>query len=412
MAEEKVEVSTISEDELNDILALGGPENVMTPADKTAETFFKNPVKQLEKLTDEALTKKPIKEGEEVKPTTTETREEDLDILDVNKTPEELLEKEENKGGRKKYEKSLAIETIKELIDEGTLAAFDDEKPLDEYTKQDIVELLKANFAEKERVYKEQTPVEFFEALPVELKVAAKYVADGGTDMKALFSTLARVEQTKGLDVTEDTDQETIVRNWLRVTNYGTDEEIEDEILSFKDKGDLEKKATQFKPKLIAKNAEFVAQELKKTEMLKKQQEEAATNYINSVENILQPDNLNGIPLDKKTKQMLFDGMVNTKYQSASGRNTNLLGHLLEKYNYIEPNHALIAEVVWHLADPEGFKAKLQENVKKEVITENVKKLKMAENNKGNAAVIQKHEDNNTRVNKIKRPNNLFKRPQ
>ena len=53
---------------------------------------------------------------------------------------------------------------------------------------------------------------QFFESLPEELQIAARYVAEGGTDMKGLFSTLAQVEEVRDLDVKNERDQEMIIQ--------------------------------------------------------------------------------------------------------------------------------------------------------------------------------------------------------
>ena len=66
---------------------------------------------------------------------------------------------------------------------------------LEEYTTKDFRELFEANFQEREAKIRQDTPKEFFNSLPEELQVAAKYVADGGTDLKGLFRTLAHVEE-------------------------------------------------------------------------------------------------------------------------------------------------------------------------------------------------------------------------
>ena len=70
----------------------------------------------------------------------------------------------------------------------------------------------------------------FFDALPQELQIAAKYVADGGTDMKGLFRTLAHVEETIQLDPSNEQHQAEIARQYLTATNFGSPEEIQEEI--------------------------------------------------------------------------------------------------------------------------------------------------------------------------------------
>jgi hypothetical protein len=42
-------------------------------------------------------------------------------------------------------------------------------------------------------------------------------------------------------------------------------------------------------------------------------------------------------------------------------RNTNLLGHLLEKYQFVEPNYALISEACGYYKIQSGYKAKIMD---------------------------------------------------
>ena len=67
------------------------------------------------------------------------------------------------------------------------------------------------------------------------MQVAARYVADGGKDLKGLFNTLGSVEEHKSLDVKDERDQERIITEYLGATGYGTTEEIQEEIEIWKD---------------------------------------------------------------------------------------------------------------------------------------------------------------------------------
>ena len=324
---------------------------------------------------------------------------------DVN----DLLEEEESpKGGRPKVDKSGMVETFSKLIEEGVLIGFEDEKPMDEYSLKDWKELLQANFEEKERAIKEQTPKEFFEALPEELQYAAQYVASGGTDLKGLFAALAQVEEVRGLDPTDEMDQEQIVRSYLRATGFGNDEDIDEEITTWKDLGKLEQQANKFKPKLDKMQESIVAQRIAEQEQMKAQQEQAAAAYMDNVYEALKPAELAGIKLDKKTQSMLYAGLVQPNYPSISGRNTNLLGHLLEKHQFVEPNYPLVAEALWLLADPEGYKSKIMEQGKNKVVENTVRQLKTEQGRKISSTVPEEKEEPKQR--KIPRQTNIFKR--
>ena len=55
---------------------------------------------------------------------------------------------------------------------------------------------------------------------------------------------------------------------------------------------------------------------------------------------------------------------------------------MLEKKQFIEPDHALIAEVTWLLADPEGYKTAVRNSVRSSVANETAEKIKQEQQGK------------------------------
>ena len=110
-----------------------------------------------------------------------------------------------------------------------------------------------------------------------------------------------------------------------------------------------------FKPKLDAMQQDLLNQRLAEQETQAKLRAEQSQNYIDSVYTALEPGELGGLKIDNKVQNMLYSGLVQSNYPSINGKQTNLLGHLLEKYQWVEPNHGLIAEALWLLADPDGL---------------------------------------------------------
>jgi hypothetical protein len=380
-----------------------GADSIVLPSEEEKKPhFFSTPKTDLT-----FLDRQEEDEDGNIKPATQSTEEVLNELTDgVN----DLLDQDEEspKGGRPKVDKSGMVETFSKLIEEGLLIGFEDDKSMDEYSLKDWKELLQANFEEKERAIREQTPKEFFEALPEELQYAAQYVANGGTDLRGLFGALAQVEEVRGLDPTDEMDQEQIVRSYLRATGFGNDEEIDEEIVTWKDLGKLEQQANKFKPKLDKMQESIVAQKIAEQEQMKAQQEQAAAAYMDNVYEALKPSELAGIKLDKKTQSMLYAGLVQPNYPSISGRNTNLLGHLLEKHQFVEPNYPLVAEALWLLADPEGYKSKIMEQGKNKVVENTVRQLKTEQSRKISSTMPEEKEEPKQR--KIPRQTNIFKR--
>jgi hypothetical protein len=389
----KTETTTVQEVEmdLNDILGTPGAENIMLPEEKKSTVFTSK------KVDTSFLDKEDDESSNDDKPSKPEVAIEALNDIVNDDNESEDSETSTANTGRPKVSKNGMIEFTKKLIEKGQIVPFDDDKSIDKYSIQDFEELFEANMSDKERKIREQTPVEFFDALPQELQYAAKYVADGGQDLRGLFRTLAQVEEVVNLDPSTEEGQETIVRSYLQATNYGNSEDIEEEIDGWKDRGDLESKANKFKPKLDAMQDQIIAQKLQQQEGLRKQQDVQAKAYMDNVYNVLQPGEINGIKLDKKTQSMLYTGLVQPNYPSVSGRATNMLGHLLEKYQYVEPRHDLIAEALWLLADPEGYKAKVRDNAVKDTVAKTVRQLKTEQSNRVSSTVTSDGDEDSTK---------------
>lgn len=414
--EESTNVSQVNVD-LDELFGIPGADSITVPTED-------EPVKQTGNVLSNKKTDMSFLDEEEdsTPPATPEAEEKnddksDVSFDDVVKEVDTLLEEDDEadteeddepkkKRGRKKIEGVADVFT--KLIEDEKLIPFDDEKPIEEYSAKDFQELIEANFAERERQIKEQTPQEFFESLPEELQVAAKYVADGGTDLKGLFSTLASVEQSRELDPTSESDQEVIVKEYLSATGFGDLEEIQEEIDTYKDMGRLEQLANKFKPKLDKMQERIVQQRLAEQEERKAKQAEAANNYMENVYETLKVGELGGIKLDKKTQASLYQGLVEPNYQSVSGRPTNMLGHLLEKYQYVEPNHELIAEALWLLSDKEGYHSKIKESAKAETVEKTVRQLKTEQSKRNSSTVVEEKQVRKSRG--IPRPNNILKR--
>jgi hypothetical protein len=379
-----------------------GAESILLPETEAKPSIFSSPKTDLTFLEPQSKTQKKEEKNEE---STITTEQEVTELLESTLNQ---LENETGKG-RPKVDKSGLVETFTKLIDDGLIMPFDDDKDLSDYSVKDWKELIEANFSEREKKIKEETPREFFQALPQELQIAAKYVSDGGQDLKGLFKALAQVEEVRELDVDDEHDQETIVRQYLRATQFGSEDEIDEEIDSWKDMDKLGEKAGKFKPKLDKMQEQIIAQQLAEQEYRKEQQRVAAETYMENVYETLKPGELNGIKIDKKTQSQLYSGLVQPSYPSISGKPTNLLGHLLEKYQFIEPKHDLIAEVLWLLSDPDNYKNEIRKHAKTEATQETVRNLKTEQaKSKSSFSSVEDKEDR--KAPKISRNNNFFKR--
>jgi hypothetical protein len=414
MSETKTEQTEVSQVDINldDIFGgTPGADSVMLPdsgeeKEEKKKSIFSNPEVDMSFIDNDSSDTNESTDEESEEPK--EDPKAAVDEITAMPEDEEEVEEEPAKTGRPKVDKSGMVEVFSKLIEDEMIIPFDDDKDMSEYSLKDWQELLQANFEERERKVKEQTPQEFYEALPEELQYAAEYVANGGTDLKGLFGALAASEEIRSLDPTDEMDQEEIVRSYLRATNFGDDNDISEEIETWKDLGKLETQANKFKPKLDKMQQQVVERQLAEQEQMKMQQQQAAEQYMDSVYKALEPGEINGMKLDKKTQSMLYAGLVQPNYPSISGKNTNLLGHLLEKYQFVEPQHDLIAEALWLLSDPDGYRNKIMSQGKNKSVENTVRQLKTEQSSRIASAVPEEKESKPSR--KLPRQKNIFKR--
>ena len=395
-------------------LGAPGADSIVTPAKDEKPSIFSQKVQDFSFLDEEDNDDSSDDNTKDTGEKKLVTKEDTDSLLKELTDDEDDSFESKSKGGRPKTEKSGLVEFLKKRIESKEMFAFDDydetKQDLEEYLgtlgEKDIEELWQANVDNMKSEVAAKTPQEFFESLPEELQYAAKYVMDGGTDLKGMFQALSAVEQVRELDPAKETDQEHIVRQYLQARGESS-EDIEDELSTIKDLGTLEKKAKQYKPKLDQMQEEIVQSQIAEQENRKKQQEHAADAYMQNVFEALRPAEINGLKLDKKTQAQLYSGLVQPQYPSISGRPTNQLGHLLEKYQFVEPNYPLIAEALWLLSDPETYRQNLVKQGKNQAVEQTVRTLKTEQSRK-NSSTHQ--EDDEPRSKKLARPTNIFKR--
>jgi len=394
------EVNSVTLENIDDFLPLPGADSVVTTDEEETKTVFsKN-----DKPTDFSF----IDKDDENTKVTKEEVDEALSELDGAFSEDD----DSSKVGRKKIDKSGMVETFSKLIEEGVLMGFEDDKSMDEYSIKDWRELIQANIDEKERALREQTPKEFFEALPEELQYAAQYVAKGGKDMKGLFRALSQVEEQRSLDPGNDEHQEMIVRQYLHATNFGSGDQalIEDQIEEWVNSGTIAKRANQFKPKLDDMQSEVLQSKLAQQEQFKLQQQQQKEMYMDNIYNTLKPGDLNGVKVDNKRQKFLWEELTTLKYESLQGKPTNLLGRLLEEYQFSNsPRYDLIAETLWLLSDPNDYKEQIRKQGRSEATQETVKKLKTEEARKLSSTVTEEKEVQSSRPS-LKKPRNIFAR--
>ena len=409
-------VDNVSIDNIDDFLPMPGAESIVTSDDEDDEKpnlFSSNNKSVNMDFLDDNSKKKTTDEDKETSDAIAE-----LDTALENGDDEEETK---SKPGRKKTDKSGLVDFLKKRIEGNEMFAFDDfddsKQSLDDYlgglSEKDVEDLWKANVDNMKSEVAAATPKEFFESLPEELQYAAEYVAKGGQDLKGLFRALAQVEEVRTLDARQPEHQEIIVRQYLQASGFGGGDQelIEDQIQEWFDNGNLQKKAIQFQPKLNDMQEEVVQAKLAQQEAFRQQQQQKKEAYMQNIYETLKPSELNGVKIDGKRQKMLWDELTTVKYESLTGRPTNLLGKLLEDYQFGQkPRYDLIAETLWLLSDPEDYKENIRKQAKNEVVQDTVKKLKTEEARKLSSYVKEDEVDERTPSKRLSKPQNIFSR--
>lgn len=299
-------------------------------------------------------------------------------ILDAAATElvinDEQLAEGQTKGdegkGRPKIDKSALVSYLTAKIEANEYgipadAAFDatkqtPEQYLSTLPEKELHTLLDANVKAQVDEVRANTPKEFFDSLPEELQYAAAYVAEGGQDLKALFKALSYVEEIKELDPNKESDQLQIARSYLQAKQFGTEEQIAEQLEEWKTTDKLPKKALEFKPALDDMQKQQVEAHLKAAEEQRKQQGQLQQYYVQHVNKALENNEIAGVKLDKKFSKDLVNNMVYTVPGPFSGKPVNYLGYGLEKAQYVEPDFEAVLLAAMILNDKKGTLAQLR----------------------------------------------------
>jgi hypothetical protein len=371
MTEKNTVIGNVTEEDINSFFDVGvssesiiSQQEPITPSSDEKKDIDKNKLENFTAAVDTDLDLDNLFANKD-----SEGGDEDSEVVDVlastQKSSEPVVKTNEVKS----------FSFVDDLIKSGDLFGFEDDAPIK--TEDDLKALIKGNIEKVREDASKESLQEFLEALPREVALAAQYAMQGGTDMKSFFKVLSKVEDTKDLDISDEDGQEYVVSVMLKKQGF-TDEEIEDEIFDLKESGKLANRAAAYKPKIEADVQKEVEQKIAEQQEIESKRQAAESAYKQNVFDAVKDGNIGDLKLDKKLQSYLAQGLTNRAYKSISGSNTNLLGALLEKVQFLEPNYKLLLEATWLLADEQGYKEKVRDTVGSKIAATNVRKIKAA----------------------------------
>lgn len=403
-----------------------GPSDILIP--KINDVFAKSTsLSLLDSLEPEKKEEPETSEKQTSKEPDTITSAAGLSILnEISNLPEDERGgsdgSEEGGKGRPKSDRNIMVNFLKSKIEAGqfeTYSDYDEKTPLDEYLskmpEKDLVSLAEMNLEAQKEKEKGSLRNEVFESLPGSLQYVAHAVANGATehDLQDIYAALLRVEQTRALDVTDETDQETIALTYLQATNFmdGDPQAIQEQVIEWKTDGKLEGKVKQFKPKLDQMQEQQVQYQLAQQEEMRRQQAELAAYYNDNVVEALKTGDLNGIKLDRKRQAEFYDMLTIVKPSPLSGKPVNALGAALERIQFSEePDYKLLMEATWLLNNPTEYRNALMQMGKNQGAVEVERKLKSAQVSRTPSQSYEEPEEPQIKKKGLVRQINPFKR--
>lgn len=381
---------------LDELLGVPGAGSVVTPDEdtKTKPTVLTQKKDNVAEFLDNLGNGDDLDETE-TKEETKEEKQEEKQESKVEEKQEEKKEPETEEKPEEEKKRKSASSVFGNLIEKGVLYGYEGKDNIEDYTQEELESLVVDNLQNYKEKMEQSVVKEFIDGLPEEFSQAWSYYQNGGKDLKSFLRTMGNVSEIKDLDIENKNDQKMIIREYLKSKEWGTDDEIEDEINDIDDRGDLKRKAEKFKPMLEASQQKIVEQKLQKQEELKKERQEAARVYKQEVKGIVEAETLNGIPMDQKIRDMIYVGLVDSNYDSITGSKTNKLGALLEKYQFgKDKDMSLVAEALWLLADPQSYRNNVMNVIIKSQSQNTLRKLKTEQQASKNNTTAQEERKN------------------
>ena len=279
--------------------------------------------------------------------------EEIQEIKEEKKPPVELPKKGETaKEDEKKDEKQNLLADFLEEDDEEISEKKETPKPeaktdVEEETEDSQFSALSKDlfklgvFTEEEGEEPISTPEQFLEKFNSEKKRGAlgmvnNFIGQFGEDYqqafdaifvkgvnpKEYFSAYNTIVDFAEMDLTKESNQETVIRESLLNQDWAS-EEVEEEIERLRNIGDLEVVAKRHHKGLVKKQAQKLQEVEQKAEQELQQKQYIKQQYVATVQNTLQEKlkakEFDGIPLNPQLANELQDFLLNDKWKTPQG---------------------------------------------------------------------------------------------
>ena len=143
-----------------------------------------------------------------------------------------------------------------------------------------------------------------------------------GVNPETYFTSQAKIEHFKEMDLTKEANQESVVRAMLKEQSFEP-EDINNEVDKLKNYGDLEETSKRYHKVLVKKESASLEAKVAETQEENNRKAAVKQEYTSNVSNILteklKEKSFDGIPINPKTATELQDFLLVDKWKTESG---------------------------------------------------------------------------------------------
>lgn len=181
------------------------------------------------------------------------------------------------------------------------LASYLSEEGLIDFEDSDDLEDNEELFKQSVKSTIEKEITAYKESIPEKAKQLIEYIEKGG-DVDSYLTKLQKPFDIKNVDLTSESEQEKVVREYLKNQEY-SQEEIDETITDYKDSLILEKQAKVATKQLEKHYSKIEQSLLAEQEAIQEARKEQYSQYLSNVNTVIDnSDTLAGLPLTNKEK--------------------------------------------------------------------------------------------------------------
>lgn len=267
-----------------------------------------------------------------------EDEEEQEEETEKKEPPKQELEEEHQEEEFNQYG-ALA----KDLYKIGVFNTEEGEEPLDISSPEEFLELFNT---QKQKGASEMID-NFLGQFGEDYKRAFDAIYVKGVNPKEYFTTYNEIANLAELDLTQELNQESVLRQSLTEQGYEPDD-ITAEVERLKNYGDLEQVATRHHKVLVKKEAQKLQQKENEAALIRQQKEATRAQFIQNVQTVLQDKvkakEFDGIPFNPKLANELQDFLLVDKWKTATGETLTDFDRTILELKKPE-NHAMKVKV-------------------------------------------------------------------